>query len=192
MGIRRRPLLEEETIENDHTDQLKNILQLLEEIAEDNMAVVESLNRVREAQDTLRSDVTREIEQLRDEWTSALTFRALNDICGELIPPLTAMETMLQQAEFADAQTVVGHVDSLAFTLRNILRRMGAEKISVSPGEEVFDPAIHLCVRLLAPEESPFPGALPRTVVRVVEDGYTLGGRVLSPAKVEVQSGNRS
>jgi molecular chaperone GrpE (heat shock protein) len=69
---------------------------------------------------------------------------------------------------------------------------MGAEKISVSPGEEVFDPAIHLCVRLLAPEESPFPGALPRTVVRVVEDGYTLGGRVLSPAKVEVQSGNRS
>lgn len=184
--------MEEETIENDHTDQLKNILQLLEEIAEDNMAVVESLNRVREAQDTLRSDVTREIEQLRDEWTSALTFRALNDICGELIPPLTAMETMLQQAEFADAQTVVGHVDSLAFTLRNILRRMGAEKISVSPGEEVFDPAIHLCVRLLAPEESPFPGALPRTVVRVVEDGYTLGGRVLSPAKVEVQSGNRS
>src|SRR5690348_2737249 len=67
---RRRPFLEEETIK-DHqaTSQLKNILQLLEEIAEDNVAVVESLNRVREAQDALRSDVAREIEQLREEWT---------------------------------------------------------------------------------------------------------------------------
>lgn len=168
--------------------RLEQMSSLLEEIAEDNTAVASSLNRVLETQETLRSGLVREMEMLREDFTGSLSYRVLKDLCHELIPPLTAMETMLDQADFTDANTVRGHVASLVITLQSVLSRMGAEKISVAPGEAMFDPHYHRCVRLLAPAESPFPSAPPRTVVRVLEDGYTLGGKVLAPAHVEVQT----
>jgi molecular chaperone GrpE len=168
--------------------RLDGISQLLEELVEDNTAVAGSLSRVIETQETLRSDLVREMAQLREEFAGALSYRVLKDLCGELIRPLGAMEAMLEGADFTDAATIRGHVTSLVVTLRSVLSRMGAEKISVAPGEAVFDPNRHRCVRLLAPEESPFPSVPPRTVVRVVEDGYTLAGRLLIPAHVEVQA----
>jgi molecular chaperone GrpE (heat shock protein) len=128
------------------------------------------------------------METLREEFLGSLSYRALKDLCGELIPPLAAMEGILEQGDFTDAAAMRGHVASLIITLQSVLTRMGAEKISVAPGEAVFDPKYHRCVRLLAPSSSPFPSAPPRTVVRVVEDGYTLGGKILSPAHVEVQA----
>ncbi len=167
---------------------LENIPTLLNEIVEDNTALVGSLNRVVATQETLRSDLVREMGLLRDDFAGALAFRALKDLCTELISPLAAMEAMLQQADFADTQVIRGHVESLVITMHSVLSRMGAEKISIAPGEELFDPSCHRCVRVLAPDASPFPSAPPRTIVRIVEDGYTLAGRMLSPAKVEVQA----
>ena len=173
---------------NSKARYLENIANLLDEIAEDNTATVGIINRVLETQEALRSDVTHEIELLRNEFASALVYRVLKDLCKELISPLAAIETMLQEADFSDTQTIRGHVESLVITLNSVLSRMGAEKISISPGEEVFDPNRHRCVRVLTPKESPFPSTPPRTVVHVVEDGYTLAGQILSPAKVEVQA----
>lgn len=168
--------------------QLEKMSSLLEEIAEDNTVMVGSLNRVLEVQESLRVDLLREMETLREEFLGSLSYRALKDLCGELIPPLAAMEAMLDRGDFNDAAAMRGHVGSLIITLQSVLSRMGAEKISVAPGEAVFDPNYHRCVRLLTPSKSPFPSAPPRTVVRVVEDGYTLGGKILSPAHVEVQA----
>ncbi len=169
-------------------DCLGKMTQLLEEIAEDNAAVVGLINRVLENHTALRSDVVHEIDLLRKDFAGALAFRALKDLCRELIPPLAAMEAMLERADFADPNTIRGHVESFVITLRSVLSRMSAEKIAISSGEEIFDPNRHLYVRLLTPEQSPFPSAPPRTVVRVVEDGYILAGQVLLPAKVEVQA----
>jgi molecular chaperone GrpE (heat shock protein) len=168
--------------------QLEKMSSLLEEIAEDNTVMVGSLNRVLEAQESLRVDLLRETETLREEFLGSLSYRALKDLCGELIPPLAAMETMLDRGNFTDAAAMRGHVGSLIITLQSVLSRMGAEKILVAPGEAIFDPNYHRCVRLLTPSESPFPSAPPRTVVRVLEDGYMLGGKILSPAHVEVQA----
>lgn len=178
----------EKPIKNHHADELKDITRLLEEIAEDNMNAIETLSRVREGQDSLHSDLSREIGRLRDEWTNVLQGQALSALCAELLTPLAALESLLQHLDRPETQTVLGHVGSIAFTLRNILRRQGVEKIPVVLGREAFNPALHSCVRLLMPEESPFPGALSRTIVRIVEDGYTLGARVLIPVKVEVQA----
>ena len=161
---------------------------VLEEIAEDNTVMVGSLNRVVEGQESLRVEILRELETLREEFLGSLSYRALKDLCGELIGPLAAMEAILERGDFSDGAAMRGHVDSLVITLQSVLSRMGAEKISIAPGEAVFDPNYHRCVRLLAPSASPFPSAPPRTVVRVVEDGYTLGGKILSPAHVEVQA----
>ena len=174
--------------DNNHEQRLDRMAELLDEIAEDNTAVVGAINRLLDRQEGLRADLIREVSALREDYAGSLVYRALKDCCSELIPPLAAMEAMLQKADFTDAATIRSHVESLAITLHNVLSRMGAEKISVSPGEEMFDPNRHRCVQLLAPESSPFPSALPRTIVRVVEDGYMLAGRVLTPAKVEVQA----
>jgi molecular chaperone GrpE len=167
---------------------LEKIENILDEIVEDNTSFVSSLNRMAITQETLRSDLVREMGSLRDDFAGAVAFRALKDLSTELISPLAAMEAMLQLADFADPQVIRGHVESLVITLHSVLSRMGAEKIAIAPGEELFDPSRHRCVRVLVPDDSPFPSAPPRTIVRIVEDGYTLGGRVLSPAKVEVQS----
>jgi len=169
-------------------DRLENITRLLNEIAEDNTGLVGSLNQMLTTQEILRSDLMREIGLLRDDFASALIYRVLKDLCNELIMPLAAMEGMLQQADFSDPKAIRSHVESLVITLQSVLSRMGAEKIPIAIGEERFDPSRHRCVGVLAPETSPFPSAPPRAIVRIVEDGYTLAGRTLSPATVELQA----
>lgn len=174
----------EDSVENNGNEKIQ---ALLEEIAEDNTNVASALNRIAEAQAALRADTVRELDALRDGFRGALVYRALKDICRELAAPLAAIEAMLAVGDFSEPDLVRGHVHSLAITLNSILARMGAEKIPISPGEDLFNPERHLCARVVAPDESPFPGAPPRSVVAVLEDGYTLAGRVLAPARVLVQ-----
>jgi molecular chaperone GrpE (heat shock protein) len=168
--------------------RLEKISKLLEEMVDDNTAVVAELKRLNHAQQGLGSDVERELSALRREFAGALTYRALKDLCTELVDPLTAMEGMLERADFADPETIAGHVRSLSVTLRAVLGRMGAEKVTVAIGEELYDPNRHRCVGVVTPDSSPFPDAAPRTVVRVVQDGYSLDRRPLTPPAVEIQA----
>lgn len=168
--------------------RLETLTQLLEEIVEDNTALVNSAGHILEAQDRLRADVTRELGQVRQDFANHLTFYVVKDVCQELLPPLTAIETMLEEADFADEVTIRNHVESLVITVHTVLQRLGLEKIPVVPGEEAFDPNYHECVRRVEPEESPFPDATPHTIVSVVENGYIVDGRIVRPAKVEVMA----
>src|SRR6185503_5196359 len=97
--------------------RLESMTKLLEELAEDNTAMVGSISNVIKGQETLRSDLFREIDLLRNDFAGALTYRVLKDLCRELVMPLAAMEAMLEQADFADGKTIRGHVDSLVITL---------------------------------------------------------------------------
>jgi molecular chaperone GrpE len=60
------------------------------------------------------------------------------------------------------------------------LKRHGLEPLAISPGKDKFDPAIHEAVMQ---GESDLP---PDSVLEVIEGGYTLGGKVIRPAKVKV------
>jgi len=168
--------------------RLGQITKLLEEIVDDNTAVVAAMNRLGQAQEGLGADVTREVAGLRADLTGALTYRTLKDLATELIGPLAALEAMVDHGEFTDPDVIAGHLRSLLVTLRGVLSRMGAERVAIAVGEEPFDPNRHRCARVLDPDESPFPDAPPHTVVRVVEDGYLLGGRLLTPPNVEIQA----
>jgi molecular chaperone GrpE (heat shock protein) len=170
-------------------ERLDRIGTLLEEVVEDNTAVTTSMNQLGQTQRALSADVTRELTGLRKDIAAGLAYRTLKDLCVELIGPLGAMEAMLARADFADTEAVAGHVRSLVLTLHGVLNRMGAERIVVALGEELFNPNRHRCVGQVAPDRSPFPDTPPRTVVRVVEDGYVLDERVLMPAMVEIQNG---
>ena len=169
-------------------ERLDRIATLLDEVVDDNTAVTTSMNQLGQAQRALSADVTRELSGLRKELASGLAYRTLKDLCVELIRPLGAMEDMLRRADFTDTEAVSGHVQSLVLTLNGVLNRMGAERIPVGVGEELFNPARHRCVGVVGADTSPFPDAPPRTIVRLLEDGYVFEDRLLSPVAVEIQA----
>ena len=170
-------------------ERLDEIRALLEEVAEDNTALVARLDEFRHQQAGQSGDALREIAALRSDLSGALAFRALRDLCTELIGPLSAIDAMIERADFADPVAIAGHVRSLSVTLSGVLTRMGAEKVPIDVGAELFDPGRHRCVGTVDPADSPFPDAAPRTVVRVVQDGYLLHDRPLTPVTVEIQAG---
>lgn len=169
-------------------ERLTEMTKLLEEIVDDNTAVMAAITRLGQAQDGVGTDIAREIVTLRGDLTGALTYRTLKDLCTELVGPLAALDAMLDHGDFTQPDAVEKHLRSLSVTLRGVLVRMGAERVAIAVGEEPFDPNRHHCARVLDPGESPFPDAPPRTVVRVVEDGYLLDGRLLTPPHVEIQA----
>ena len=163
------------------------VVDLMEEVAEAQTGLMAASNRILEEQAFLRGELGRQCDMLRQDFAQDLAYRTLKDLCKELAPPLSAMEAILAGADFADPAVIRGHVESLVVTMRSVMSRMGAEKIAISPGEDTFSPDRHMCHSVVAPDASPFPSAPPRTIVRIVEDGYVLGGRILTPARVEVQ-----
>jgi molecular chaperone GrpE (heat shock protein) len=168
--------------------RLGQVTKLLEEMVDDNTVVVAELKRLNHALQEVGSDVERDLSALRAELAGALAYRALKDLCTELIGPLTAMEQMLERADFADPETTAGHIRGLSVTLRAVLARMGAEKVTIAVGEELYDPHRHRCVGVVTPGSSPFPDAAPHTVVRVLQDGYSLSRRPLTAPAVEIQA----
>ncbi|ONI77971.1 nucleotide exchange factor GrpE [Actinosynnema sp. ALI-1.44] len=173
----------------DSEQRLEHIAKLLEEVVDDNTAVVASMNQLAQSQQAMSVDLSREVAALRGEVAGGLAYRTLKDLVTELTTPLAAMEAMIAADDFTDPDTVATHVRGLAATLRSVLSRMGAVRIAVDVGAVAFDPTWHKCVGVLDVSESPFPDAAPRTVVRVVEHGYVLDGRLLTPAAVEIQGG---
>lgn len=187
---RHRPAAEPVPTTTDLAERLDRIHNLLEEVAEDNMALVARLDQVDQQQAGQSGDALREIAALRSDLSGQLAFRALRDLATELIEPLSAIDAMLVRADFSDPVAIEGHVRSLSLTLTGVLSRLGVEKVPIDVGAELFDPSRHRCVGTVQPADSPFPGAAPRAVVRVVQDGYLLHERPLSPATVEIQAGN--
>lgn len=173
----------------DLAERVQEIHNLLEEVVEDNTALIARLDQFGQQQAGHASDALREIAALRAEMSGALAFRALRDLCTELIGPLSAIDAMLERADFSDPVATAGHVRSLSLTLSGVLARMGAEKVPIDVGAELFDPGRHHCVGTVKPADSPFPDAAPRTVIRIVQDGYLLHERPLTPATVEIQAG---
>jgi len=168
---------------------LDEIRNLLEEVVEDSTTLVTRLDQLGQEHAGHVGDALREIAELRSEMGAALAFRALRDLCTELVGPLSAIDAMLERADFSDPVAIAGHVRSLSVTLSGVLTRMGAEKVPIGVGAELFDPDRHRCVGTVKPADSPFPDAAPRTVVRIVQDGYLLHERPLTPATVEIQAG---
>lgn len=172
-------------------DKLTKITELIEEVAEDNATAISSLNDIKNSQNQMRSDFIRQLDNLREDFQSNLVYQSLKDICRELVMPLNVIEQMIEVSDFSDTEVIRGHVSSLAITLQSVLARMGVEKISITPGKEIFDQTKHFCVNVVEPTNSPFPDAAPQTIVRVLEDGYILADRVLSPARVEIQTSQK-
>jgi len=80
----------------------------------------------------------------------------------------------------ASAGSFIEGVELTQRELVNAFARHKIEKIVPAPGEK-FDPHRHQAMF-----EAPIPGALPGTVIDVMEAGFTIADRLLRPAKVGV------
>jgi len=167
--------------------RLDRIERQLEEMVDDNTTLVAELRRLEHTQREAAESAGHAVERLRHDLESRVVHTALRDLCLELIGPLAAMEAVAGGG-LTDPAVAAGHLRSLALTLRGLLGRMGAEVVPIVVGQDRYDPERHHCVGVLTPAESPFPQAPPHTVVRIVEDGYLLGRRQLTPAQVEIQA----
>lgn len=148
----------------------------LEELAEGNTALLAEVRRLERGQ-----------RELRQELETSIGYAALRDLCLALTGPLAALEAA-GEADLTDPAVAAGHLRGVALTMRGVLTRLGAEVVPVVTGRDAFDPVWHHCVGVVSAERSPFPHAPPHTVVRVVEDGYMLRNRKLTPAQVEIQA----
>jgi molecular chaperone GrpE len=96
----------------------------------------------------------------------------------ELLPILDDLERTLEAAERHEEAALVDGVKLVEQSLRKALRKEGLVEIET---DGPFDPHVHEA--LLTQTED---GAVPGSVLQVVQRGYRIGDRVLRPAKVIV------
>jgi molecular chaperone GrpE len=130
---------------------------------------LDALQRLKAEFDNYRKRTARE--------QSELHARASERLLKELLPILDDLERALVSAELHEEAKLEEGVRLVHRALADALRREGLEEIGT---DGPFDPHVHEAL-LSQPSE-----AEEGTVIDVVQKGYTLGDRVLRPARVVV------
>jgi len=116
----------------------------------------------------------------RGRWQAG---RAAESLVSELLPVLDNLERALDASEHHEEAKVSEGVQLVRQQLVDLLRRRGLEEIASEPGSE-FDPHLH---EALSQQPSDHPEG---AISEVWQRGYTLGDRVMRPARVVVSSGS--
>jgi molecular chaperone GrpE len=135
------------------------------------------LRRVAADFDNYRKRVARDAE--------AQSTRAAESLVSELLPVLDNLERALDASEHHEQAKVSEGVQLVRQQLVDLLRRRGLEEIASEPGSE-FDPHLH---EALSQQPSDHPEG---AISEVWQRGYTLGDRVMRPARVVVSSGSQT
>jgi molecular chaperone GrpE len=115
---------------------------------------------------------------------------AISDFARELLMVADNLQRTIDAAERRAPETVedaalIEGVRATERLLMHTLERFGVQKIEAVG--QPFDPNLHEAVMEMDDPEHP-----PGTVVRVVEDGYTIHDRLLRPARVVVAKRDRT
>ena len=113
---------------------------------------------------------------------------AIAEFARELLIVVDNLQRTLVAAEGHPAATPESDalVEGVRVTLRILLRTL--ERFNIRPIEALgrrFDPGLHEAVAEINDAAQP-----PGTVIRIVEDGYTINNRLLRPARVFVSKRN--
>jgi molecular chaperone GrpE len=142
----------------------------LETVTRERDEYLDSLRRTAAEFDNYRKRVARDQQ--------SLVARAAERLVKELLPVLDDLERALQAAEEHEEATLEDGVRLVHRSLAALLEREGLQEIDTAGA---FDPHVHEAL-LAQPVEDAESGA----VVQVLQKGYTLGDRVLRPARVIV------
>jgi molecular chaperone GrpE len=144
----------------------------LEELEKEKATLQETVLRARAEFDNFRKRVARE----RDEANK----RAGTDIISELLPVLDNFARAVEAAKNAgEAESVVSGVEMIHQQFRSALMSKGLEPIEAL--NKPFDPNFHEAVAVEARDD-----VEDNRVVAVLQDGFTLSGRLIRPAMVRV------
>jgi molecular chaperone GrpE len=118
--------------------------------------------------------------------------RTIADVVLEMLPILDNLQRAIAAAsdrasEPTGSVSVTDGVRATEAMLLTALKRFGVRKVE-SVGA-AFDPSLHDAILEQDPSSEP-----PGTIIGVIEDGYTIGDRLLRPARVIVagRSSNRA
>jgi molecular chaperone GrpE len=103
----------------------------------------------------------------------------LEKLIEELLPVRESLELAVQNAARADARSLAQGQEATLKLLNKALEKLGVTLID--PLGEPFDPARHEAMMM---QES--ATAEPNSVLKVVQPGFELNGRLLRPARVVV------
>jgi molecular chaperone GrpE len=162
-------------------DENVNEAEVQQEVVEDPLVVatrerdeyLDTLQRLKAEFDNYRKRVARDQREL--------AARAHERLVGRLVPILDDLERALEAAaEHEEAKLE----DGVRLVHRSLADALGSEGLSEIPTEGKFDP--HTQEALLAQPSDTEEG----TVIQVLQKGYTLGDRVLRPARVVISAGS--
>jgi molecular chaperone GrpE len=143
----------------------------LAEVTRERDEYLDSLRRLKAEFENYRKRAAREQE--------SLVARAHERLVKELVPVLDDLARALEAAERHEEAQLEEGVRLVHRQLAAVLAKEGLSEIAT---EGAFDPNIHEAL-LSQPSDEP-----EGSVIEVIQKGYTLGDRVLRPARVVVAS----
>jgi molecular chaperone GrpE len=164
--------MDEDTVQEDTAQQAEVQEDPLVALARERDEYLDTLQRVKAEFDNYRKRVARDQREL--------AARANERVVGQLVPVLDDLERALEAAADHEEAKLEEGVRLVHRALADALAREGLAEI---PTDGKFDP--HTQEALLSQPSDAEEG----TVIQVLQKGYTLGDRVLRPARVVISSG---
>ncbi|MHB1544685.1 MAG: nucleotide exchange factor GrpE [Gammaproteobacteria bacterium] len=158
-------------ISDDSPRQTENLLAQLEASENKGREHWERYVRTAAELENLRKRAQREVE-------NAHRF-ALESFLSELLPVKDSLEIGVAGGEEQSAADICQGMQLTLKLLTQLLAKRGVEE--VDPQGELFDPERH---EAIGTESA--PGIEPNVILKVVQKGYILNGRLLRPARVVV------
>jgi molecular chaperone GrpE len=152
-------------------DEVERLQQLLVEADQRAKDHWEQYLRAAAELDNVRKRAQRDIE--------AANRYGLEKFAAELLPVRDSLELAVQNSGRADARSLREGQEATLQLLARALEKLGVTVID--PLGEPFDPARHEAMMA-----QPSNTAEPNSVLKVVQPGYELNGRLLRPARVIV------
>jgi molecular chaperone GrpE len=153
----------------------------LETLQQENAGLKDRLLRALAEMENLRRRTEREVTDAKTYGATSFA-RDMLAVADNLRRALDHLPAETRESADATAKSLIEGVEVTERDFLSRLTRHGVKKLE--PQGERFDPNLHEAL-FEVPDESVPAG----TVVQVVESGYTIGDRVLRPAKVGVSKG---
>jgi molecular chaperone GrpE len=110
---------------------------------------------------------------------------AIEGLAAELLAVRDGLELGVRNAGNADVKTLVAGQEATLKLLDRTFDKFSVKQLD--PAGQRFDPSLHEAVMMQQSD-----AAAPNTVLKVVQPGYELKGRLLRPARVVVAKGAES
>jgi molecular chaperone GrpE len=162
---------ETEALEVEPEERIHVLDTEVEELADQNAVLLDSLRRLKADFDNYRKRMVKEQTHILET--------AEAELIGKLLPVIDNLERALASATDEESTGLREGVAMVLELMLGILAREGLE--TIDPEGEPFDPEMHEAMMVVETEECPED-----TIVGVVQRGYRFRGVLLRPAMVRV------